>query len=162
MTVISNLLACDIPPATTTVTIQKELADRICASPGNKDYGALSVWIQSQCRTSLVRVMPPSVFWPRPNVQAAIIHIELEPERRAQIPDLAFFHQFVRAVFFHRRKFMRRVLQGAFKGHLSKPEIDEIMHQLAFAANTRTETLDIATIFKLCEAFRAKVPQWKL
>lgn len=160
--VISNLLASDIPPASMTVTIQKELADRFCASPGTKDYGALSVWIQSQCRVTLVRVLPPSVFWPRPKVHSAIVHIELDHDRRADIPDLAFFHHFVRAVFFHRRKFLRRVLHAAFKSHVSKPEIDEIMQQLDFDANTRAETLDIETIKKLSEAFRAKAPEWRL
>ncbi|MCL4140428.1 UNVERIFIED_CONTAM: hypothetical protein GTU68_044816, partial [Idotea baltica] len=102
--IISNLLRAEIVPATMTVTIQKELADRLVASPGSKDYGALSVWVQAICDTEIVRVMSPKVFWPRPKVDSAIIHIVHRPELRSQIPDLGFFHAFVRAMFFHRRK----------------------------------------------------------
>ena len=64
--VISNLLTTDIVPVSMTATIQKELADRITARPGTKDYGALSVWIQSQCHTEVLRYLPPTVFWLTP------------------------------------------------------------------------------------------------
>ncbi|MFO0260359.1 MAG: 16S rRNA (adenine(1518)-N(6)/adenine(1519)-N(6))-dimethyltransferase RsmA, partial [Planctomycetota bacterium] len=91
--IISNLLISELPPPVSmTVTIQKELADRIMAAPNSKDYGALSVWIQSMCRVELVRLLPPTVFWPRPKVHSAIIKLTLEPDRRAAIPDLVFFH----------------------------------------------------------------------
>ena len=76
------------------VTIQKELADRITARPSTKDYSALSVWIQSQCDADVVRVMPPTVFWPRPKVHSAIIRIIPRPEKRARIPQPEFFHTF--------------------------------------------------------------------
>ncbi len=63
--VMANLLASSIVPDSMTVTVQKEVADRIAARPGTKDYGALSVWMQCQCQVELVRTLPPSVFWPR-------------------------------------------------------------------------------------------------
>jgi len=66
--IISNLLSIDTPPRQMVVTIQKELADRLAASPGTKDYGALSVWVESQCRVETLRTLPPTVFWPRPKV----------------------------------------------------------------------------------------------
>ncbi len=113
---ISNLLLSDVPPCSMTVTIQKELADRIAARPKTSHYGALGVWIQALCDTRIVRVMPPSVFWPRPKVDSAIVQITANPKKRARIADLRFFHQFVRAIFFHRRKFLRSVLFSAFKG----------------------------------------------
>ena len=75
--VVANLLASSIVPATMTITIQKELADRIAAPEGSKDYGALSVWVQSQCRVELVRLLGPTVFWPRPKVTSAILQIEV-------------------------------------------------------------------------------------
>src|SRR5438552_15004000 len=102
--IVSNALACEIPPRTITVTIQKELADRILASPGSKDYGSLSVWVQAQCRATLVRVMPPEVFWPRPRVSSATVHLELDDALRPAVPDLEVFHRLVRAILFHRRK----------------------------------------------------------
>ena len=63
--------------------------------------------MQSLCDIEIVRILPPQVFWPRPKVHSAIIHIVPNPEKRARIPDLAFFHDFVRGLFLHRRKFLR-------------------------------------------------------
>ncbi len=89
--VISNLLASEIVPATMTVTIQKELADRIVAVPRTKDYSSLSVWVQSQCEAWIVRELPPSVFWPRPQVDSAIVQLVLVPEKRSRLAIRSFF-----------------------------------------------------------------------
>lgn len=155
--IISNLLSCDILPASMTVTIQKELADRIVARPSTKDYSALSIWMQAQCEVQLVRLMPPTVFWPRPKVTSAIVHIVVRPDWRAQIPDLAFFHSFVRAMFFHRRKFLRSVIYSAYKEWLAKADVDQVMAELGFGETTRAEELDLPTMQRLSEAIRAKV-----
>jgi 16S rRNA (adenine1518-N6/adenine1519-N6)-dimethyltransferase len=155
--IISNLLAVDPLPASMTVTIQKEVADRIMASPGTKDYGALSIWIQCQCDVEIVRILPPQVFWPRPKVTSAIIHITPNAALRARIPDIAFFHQFTRSMFLHRRKYMRSVLVASYKEQLGKVGVDEIMQQLDFGANARAEELDVDRMLALCEAVRAKL-----
>lgn len=155
--IISNFLRSDVVPGTMTVTIQKELADRLVAKPGSKDYGALSVWVQSLCDVSIVRVMSPKVFWPRPKVDSAIIHIQHHPERRAAFGDLDFFYAFVRAMFFHRRKFMRSVAVSAFKGQLSKPQIDEVLAQQKIGSDARTEQLNMQQLQVLCESFRQQV-----
>ncbi|HEX5446303.1 MAG TPA: 16S rRNA (adenine(1518)-N(6)/adenine(1519)-N(6))-dimethyltransferase RsmA [Pirellulales bacterium] len=155
--VISNLLACETPPEAMTITIQKELADRIVSGPGSKDYGALSVWVQSQCEAEIVRILPPSVFWPRPKVTSAIVQIRLRRDWRERIPDLAFFHSFARSMFFHRRKFLRSVILSAYKERLSKPEVDSLMHALNFDEATRAEQLDVPTMLRLCEALRAMI-----
>jgi 16S rRNA (adenine1518-N6/adenine1519-N6)-dimethyltransferase len=152
--VLTNLLACDTVPASMTVTIQKELADRIMARPSTKDYGALSIWIQAQCDVELVRVLPPTVFWPRPKVNSAIIHMELRPQRRAAIGDLRFFHNFTRAMFFHRRKFLRTELTSAYKDRLTKADVDRIMADLGLPATARAEELDATTMLRLCESVR--------
>jgi 16S rRNA (adenine1518-N6/adenine1519-N6)-dimethyltransferase len=152
--VISNLLLTDVVPASMTVTIQKELADRIMAQPGTKDYGALSIWIQSQCQVELIRLLPPTSFWPRPKVTSAIIHIRFDSELRARIPDLRFFHDFTRAMFFHRRKFLRSQLLSA-SGGLDKPQVDGILARLGLSESLRAEQLDVATMLQLCEAVRA-------
>jgi len=150
-------MALDHPPHSMLVTIQKELADRIVASPGNKDYAALSIWLQSQCRVEIVRIMPPSVFWPRPKVHSAIIRVTTDEALRSRIPDRDFFHTFVRSMFFHRRKFLRSELLSAFKKRLGKPEVDAILAKLQIAQNARAEQLDVDTILALCEAVRAEV-----
>ena len=155
--IISNLLRCEIIPTTMTVTIQKELADRILAKPNSKDYGALSVWIQSLCDVELIRVMPPTVFWPRPKVESAILHIEYRPDKHARIPDTEFFHQFVRSMFFHRRKFLRSVAIAAFKNQLTKPEVDKVLSEMNLGPDARTEQLTVEEIQRMSELFRAHV-----
>ncbi|MDZ4820672.1 MAG: 16S rRNA (adenine(1518)-N(6)/adenine(1519)-N(6))-dimethyltransferase RsmA [Planctomycetota bacterium] len=155
--IISNLLLTDITPVSMTVTIQKELAERITAVPSTKDYSALSVWIQSQCRASLVRVMPPSAFWPRPMVYSAILHLETDPVLRARLTDLQAFHEFVRSMFFHRRKFLRSVVVSAFKGVLDKPAVDEVLNALELGPSARAEELSIEQMIELFNAFQTRL-----
>lgn len=159
--VISNMLSAPHVPHSMTVTIQKELADRIAAVPSTKDYSALSVWIQSQCSTEVVRELPPSVFWPAPKVNSAVLRIIVEPERRARIRDLAFFHQITKALFLHRRKFLRANVVAALKEHLDKSQVDSLFHEMGFAPDTRTEQLDVETLIKLGERIQAAAPEWK-
>ncbi len=157
--IVSNLLALDNPPRSMTVTIQKELADRITARPGTKDYGHLSVWVQSQCEVSVVRVLPPSVFWPRPKVDSAIIHMVLAPQKRQRIADREFFHRFIRSLFFHRRKFLRSVLISAFKNQLQKVDVDEVLQATGLGPDFRAEQLTVEQILTLSDAFRAKLAE---
>lgn len=154
--VLSNLLMVDPLPVAMVATIQKEVAERIAATPRTKDYSALSVWMQAQCDIEIVRVMPPSVFWPRPKVDSAIIRIEPNAAKRAQIPDLEYFHQFARAMFFHRRKFLRSELLSAFKGQIDKPTVDALLAEMEFSPQTRAEELDVATLQRLCELARSR------
>ncbi len=160
--VLSNLLLARHVPHSMTATIQKELADRITATPSTKDYSALSVWIQSQCTAEIVRVMPPSVFWPVPKVNSAIIRLTVDAERRSRIADLEYFHQITKALFLHRRKFLRANLLAAMKRHLDKDEVDAILNSMGFAADTRTEQLDVDTLIQLADRIRATGPDWKL
>ena len=150
--VLSNLLALDRPPETMTATIQKELADRIVARPGTRDYGALSIWMQSQCQTELVRILPPSVFWPRPKVHSAIVQVRFDPALRARISDRTFFHGFIRAMFLHRRKFLRSQLASAVKGKLEKADVDRILSEQGLAPDLRAEQLDVDAFLALSEA----------
>ncbi len=152
--VIANLLASTIVPRQMTVTVQKELADRITAQAGTKDYGALGVWVQSQCRVELVRTLPPGVFWPRPKVTSAIIHVDVDDSLRGRIADLEFFHDFVRSLFIHRRKFLRSVLLAAWKGRLDKTTVDAILEERQVSPQCRAEQLDLEAILTLSEAVR--------
>jgi 16S rRNA (adenine1518-N6/adenine1519-N6)-dimethyltransferase len=156
--VISNLLEAPIVPALMCVTIQKEVADRILAPPSTKDYSALSIWVQALCDVELVRVLPPTVFWPRPKVNSAIIKITPRDDKRSRIPDVAFFHRFVRALFFHRRKFLRSVVQSAMKEQLERAVVDEVLAEQGFGPDARAEQLDVETILALCEALRKRLP----
>jgi len=159
---ISNLLLARHVPYSMTITIQKELAERIIAPPSTKDYSALSVWIQSQCTAEIVRLLPPSVFWPAPKVSSAILRIIVDPSRRAAIADLPFFHQITKALFLHRRKFLRANVVAALKKHLTKEQVDSLLDEMGFAPDVRTEQLDVPTMIKLADKIRAAAPGWKL
>ncbi|HEX3997496.1 MAG TPA: 16S rRNA (adenine(1518)-N(6)/adenine(1519)-N(6))-dimethyltransferase RsmA [Pirellulales bacterium] len=154
---IANLLAAPIVPETMTITIQRELAERIVAQPGTKDYGALSVWVQSQCEGQLVRLMPPEAFWPRPKVTSAIVHLRLDPARRAKIVDPDFFHTVTRTLFLHRRKSLRAGLLSGWPQSLDgpaldKPAVDALLAQLGIEPSVRAEQLDVPTFLRLSEA----------
>lgn len=155
--IISNLLSIEPAPASMTVTIQRELADRIVARPNSRDYGALSIWLQSQCDVEIVRVMPPAVFWPRPKVHSAIVHIVPREEKRARIPDRDFFHEFVRMIFLHRRKFLRACLVSAYGRQLSKADIDELLAEQRIPPHVRAEQLDIEVMLELANAVQRKI-----
>jgi len=155
--VISNLLRTRVVPHTMVVTIQKELGERIIARPSTKDYSALSVWIQSQCKAKIARIMPPSVFWPRPKVQSAIVEIVVDPQRRERIADREFFHTFVRSLFQHRRKFLRSVLIAAFKKQLGKEQIDEVMAEMQLQPNARAEELAVPTILTMSDLIQKRL-----
>ncbi len=152
---ISNLLDLDRPPESMTITIQKELADRMLAKPCTKDYGALSVWVQSQCDIEVARVLPPQSFWPRPKVTSAIITISVRDDRRRAIPDRKFFHQFVRSMFFHRRKLLRGELLSATKGHLDKPGVDALLASMDLLPTARAEELGVPQMLALCQAVQS-------
>lgn len=148
--ILSNLLEVEPPPASLTVTIQKELAERIAARPGTKDYSALSVWIQSQCAVQIVRLIPPQAFWPRPKVHSAILQIVPNAARRRVLEDPAFFHDLMRTLFCHRRKY----LKGALADRLAKAEVEAILEELHLPADARAEQLDVPTLIALAHAIR--------
>ena len=153
--IISNLLTVDPFPDRMVVTIQKELAQRIVAEPGCKDYSALTIWMQSLCDCEILRILPPSVFWPSPKVDSAIIRVTPNAVKRSRIVDLEYYHSRLRALFFHRRKFLRSQLFTATQDELSKPQIDGILDKLGLAPNLRAEQLSVEQIIELLEATRS-------
>ena len=152
--IVGNLLAEDAPPQTMTVTIQKEVAERITARPGSEHYGALSIWVQAQCRAEILRILPPAAFWPRPKVSSAFLQLTLDETLRQRIADRAVFHTFLRAMFCHRRKFLRSELLSVVKGRLDKPQVDAILAQLNLPGTLRAESLDVEQMLALCDAVR--------
>ena len=156
--IISNLLTYeDFVPTSMTATIQKELGDRIVARPATSDFGSLSLWIQAQCDAEIVRIMNPSVFWPRPKVHSAIVHIVTNPEKRARIKDLKNYQQFIRSVFIHRRKYLRSVLITVFKNQLTRQDVDEVLESMGLKGEYRAEQLAVAVMIELCERLYERV-----
>lgn len=155
--VISNIVASELPWSLMVVTIQWELAQRMRAQPGTDDYSALSVWLQSQCDLRVLKKLGPKVFWPRPQVDSAIVRLAPDLERRATIGDRAFFHEFIRRVFSQRRKSLRSVLVGMYRKQLEKSEVDAALAPLQLPEGTRAEQLDIATLVNLSRAMQPVV-----
>lgn len=154
--IISNLVATELPWVAMVVTIQLELAQRMAAQPkSGSNYGALSIWLQSQCQIKLLKKLGPQVFWPRPNVDSAILSIRPDRERRALITDRAFFHELVRGVFTQRRKHLRVVLVSFFKGRLDREAIDGVLAELGLKPDVRAETLDVETFVSLSNRLSA-------
>jgi 16S rRNA (adenine1518-N6/adenine1519-N6)-dimethyltransferase len=102
------------------------------------------------------------VFWPAPKVTSAILRIVVDPARRAQIADLHYFHQITKALFLHRRKFLRANVLAAMKQHLNKNQVDALLVEMGFSDDTRTEQLDVATLIRLADKLRSAAPDWKL
>ncbi len=157
--IISNLLVHPgICPSLMVVTIQRELAERMIAAPSTPAYGALSILVQALAEVSIVRILPPSVFWPRPKVESAVVMIRPVPERRAAT-DVAWFHTVVRQVFLHRRKNLRHVLSEMWPGRLSKPEVDALLASLGLDGRLRAEALDVNQFRKLSPALKESAGQ---
>ncbi|NBR71801.1 MAG: ribosomal RNA small subunit methyltransferase A, partial [Proteobacteria bacterium] len=98
------------PPATIVVTLQKEVADRYSALPRTSAYGAVSVLLQSVFEIEKIRQLPPEVFYPRPQVDSAVLRFT----RRSSVPkDLEGFHAFVKKGFSQRRKKLKGLLPVA-------------------------------------------------
>ena len=147
--IISNLVATDLPWTKIVATIQLELAERMIAKPGQSKYGALSVWLQAQCRVKLIKRMPPSVFWPRPQVDSAVVKLSPSADKRSHIIDREFFHDTIRRLFQHRRKHARGVLCGMFRKQLSKAEVDEVLAEEDLGEGTRAEELEVPRLVAL-------------
>lgn len=150
--ILSNLLSIEPWPVRMVATIQRELAERITAAPRSKDYSALSVWIQAQCRAEIVRVMPSSVFWPRPKVESAILDIRPQQVMRKRIGDCEGFHRFVRGIFIHRRKFLRSALYSSVKDRMEKSDVDAVLAELGLDAQARAEQLNPQQMLDLFDA----------
>ena len=119
---IMNLLIHPVLcPALMVVTIQRELAERMMAPPSTPAYGSLAVVVQALADVAIVRVLPPSVFWPRPKVESTVVAIRPDAMRRAAL-DVLWFHDIVRKLFLHRRKNLRHVLSDLWHDRWTKTE----------------------------------------
>ncbi len=95
--------------------VQKEVAERIAAAPGSRDYGYFSAFVQFHARPELLFTVPPGAFAPPPKVDSAVIRLTLDPAApRLGIADPAAFLKFLQSAFAHKRKTLRNNLAGIF------------------------------------------------
>jgi 16S rRNA (adenine1518-N6/adenine1519-N6)-dimethyltransferase len=157
---IANLLVHpELCPALMVVTIQRELADRLIARPSTAAYGAVSVLVQALAEVSIVRGLPPSVFWPRPKVDSAVVAIRPDAGGRARVGDVGWFHQIVRQAFLHRRKSIRHVLAGLWRDEWTRAEVDAWLESQGLSGQLRAEALDVGQFIAMAHALRARRPQ---
>ena len=156
--IISNLMATGLPWGRMVVTIQWELGLRMLAKPGTSDYSALTVWMQSQADLKTVRKLPPTVFWPQPKVDSAIVRIDPAPERQAKIVDREFLHTFLRDIFTQRRKRLAGAIASMYRDSWSRVEIDAALAACSIAADARAEQLAPPQLVELSNRLAASRP----
>ena len=151
--IISNLLIVRPDVERMVVMVQWEIAERMKASPGTKDYNALSVLVQSLADVETVRKVLPTNFYPRPKVDSAIVLIKPNAEKRARVGDVPRFRAFLRDLYVHRRKNLRQALSGWPDGRKDKAEVDAKLADLGIDGTLRSEVLDVEQHLRLCAAF---------
>ncbi|MGD8192549.1 16S rRNA (adenine(1518)-N(6)/adenine(1519)-N(6))-dimethyltransferase RsmA [Brevibacillus ginsengisoli] len=135
------------------VMIQKEVADRIAAKPGNKDYGSLSVAAQFYAEAEVAMIVPASVFVPKPNVDSAVLKLSIRQEPAVVVRDERLFFRLVRASFGQRRKTLLNNLMSNFAGKEQKDVILQALESVGIDPSRRGETLSIEEFGKLSNAF---------
>jgi 16S rRNA (adenine1518-N6/adenine1519-N6)-dimethyltransferase len=152
--IISNLVATELPWARIVATIQLELAERMISVPRDSKYGSLAAWLQAQAKVKLIKRMPPTIFWPRPKVDSAVVKITPRPELREKIVDRAFYQDFVRRSFQHRRKHLRSVVCGMYRKQTPKATIDAVFAAEGLVTETRAEELEVAQLVSLSNSLK--------
>lgn len=154
--IIMELLEKHADIKSMTVMVQKEVADRMQSKPKSKDYGALSVAVQFYCDACLNFVVKPSCFMPKPNVDSAVITLELKNEPiKVKNQDLMF--KIVKCAFGQRRKTLLNSLfnQGGFG--LSKEEFSCILENMGLDSRIRGEELSVEQFANLSDIILEKI-----
>ncbi len=139
--IIMSLLENGVCADSITIMMQKEVADRIKASPGGRIYGALSVAVQYYCTVSQIASVPKEVFVPRPKVDSAVLKLSIRRERPVELTDEKTFFACIKHGFGQRRKTLLNSLTGV--NGLSKEEIKSVLSEAGIEPSRRAETLDI-------------------
>lgn len=154
--IVMKFLEEDIPVTDIVVMVQKEVADRMNAGPGTKDYGALSIAVQYYCDTEIVAKAPRHMFIPQPNVDSTVIGLHVREEKKYKVDSEEVFFKTVKAAFGQRRKTLLNAL-GTL-GVLDKDEIREVLQEANIDEKRRGETLSIEEFANLANCVNKKVP----
>ena len=141
--VIMKLLESGVKAKTMVFMVQKEVADRMRAAPGGKDYGALSVAVQYYSKPEIIMEVPPNSFIPAPEVCSSVIRLELYDEPPVDIHSEELFFKLVKAAFGQRRKTLVNAINNAGYFGLGKEEIKEILDKAGIGEKQRGETLSL-------------------
>ena len=148
--IITSLIENRLPLKNLVVMIQKEVADRITAQPGTKDYGAISVLCQFYTKPVLVCNVGAELFVPPPKVDSAVVKMAFRDEPAVAVKDEKMFFRTVKAAFSQRRKTLLNCLAANFP--INKSDLTNIMESVDIAPTRRGETLSLEEFAKLSEA----------
>ena len=143
LSIIMNLFENNIPIESITVMVQKEVAQRMQASPGSKDYGALSLAIQYYSTTEIIANVPPNCFMPRPNVGSAVIKLTLRDNEPYPLEDKNLMFKLVRAAFNQRRKTLVNSIKNAANLDTTKAAISSALEEMNLSPSVRGEALSL-------------------
>ncbi|MCR5148287.1 MAG: 16S rRNA (adenine(1518)-N(6)/adenine(1519)-N(6))-dimethyltransferase RsmA [Eubacterium sp.] len=149
--IIMGLLENHVPAASITVMVQKEVAERMNAAPGGKDYGALSLAVQYYADTYLAANVPPNCFIPRPGVGSAVIRLTKHPEPPVKVKDEKMMFRIIRASFEQRRKTLKNGIGNAAIEGITKEKTGEILTAMGLDENIRGERLSLAEFAELTD-----------
>ncbi|WP_409296405.1 16S rRNA (adenine(1518)-N(6)/adenine(1519)-N(6))-dimethyltransferase RsmA [Peribacillus sp. SCS-26] len=150
--IIMKILEDRLPIRGIVVMLQKEVADRISAKPGTKEYGSLSIAIQYYTEAETVLIVPKTVFVPQPNVDSAVIRLTMRKEPAVQVSNEEFFFTITRASFAQRRKtILNNLVSGFDAGKEKKDLIITALSEAGIDPSRRGETLSIQEFALLSE-----------
>ena len=132
-----------------TVMVQKEVAERICANPGSKDYGAISAAIRYFATSKMLFTVSPTCFFPKPDVTSAVISLEIQPKDEA---DTKAYLDTVKGLFAMRRKTVKSNLRQVFS--LSQNEAGVLLEMAEIDENARAEMLSVNDFLRISQILK--------
>ncbi len=148
-----ELYAAGVPLVDATLMLQREVADRLVAQPGSRDYGVLSILIGHAADVETVLKLPAGAFRPPPKVLSSLVRLRFRP-LRPPVKDAALFARLVQAVFTRRRKTLANALLALdIHRHPRHPRPDELLSAAGLDGSRRPETLSIAEFAALADAY---------
>lgn len=149
--IIMGLFESHVPLANVTVMVQKEVADRMKAKPGTKEYGALSLAVQYYANPYLAANVPPNCFMPRPNVGSAVIRLDCLSKTPVEVKDEKLMFRLIRASFNQRRKTLQNGLTNSGELNFSKEEIGQAIEKAGLPPSVRGEKLGLEEFARLSD-----------
>ncbi len=153
--IIMSLLENHVPVSSITVMVQKEVADRMQAGPGSKDYGALSLAVNYYSSPHIVANVPPNCFIPRPKVGSAVICLSVYSEPQVKVEDEELMFKLIRAAFNQRRKTLTNSISNADSLDFTKQETASALAEMGLAENIRGEALTLEQFALLSDRLNA-------
>ena len=135
---------------TITVMIQREVARRICAGPGNADYGAFGIFVQRYMDTEILFDVPPSCFVSQPKVTSSVIRLKKREAHPAEVQDEELMFRLIRAAFNQRRKTLVNAAGSQVPG-VSRETVERVLQTLGYDTRIRGEVLDIGGFAKIAD-----------